>query len=200
MSFYSVARKFLIGISHIFFPFKIHGDIDSIPDDTGIVLCANHLSYLDAVFIAMAFKKQLYFVAKKKYADMFPLRLIFKAIGSFGINTEKPDLTAIKNCFRVIKDKKTLAIFPEGTRVIKGRVSNPMPGAIMIAHKTRAPIFYIRIAPRKKYFKLFVPTDIYVGELISVDQLGVTDGKGDQYKKASEKLIEKIYSLGEVCQ
>ncbi len=200
MSFYSIARKFLIGISHIFFPIKIHGNINDIPDDTGIVLCANHLSYLDAVFLAMAFKKQLYFVAKKKYADKFFLKPIFKAIGSFGIDTEKPDITAIKNCFRVIKEKKILAIFPEGTRVIKGRVSNPMPGAIMIAHKSRAPIFYVKIMPRKRYFKLFVTTDIFVGGFISADQLGVTDGKGEQYKTASEKLIEKIYSLGEVCQ
>ena len=200
MSFYSFARKFLIFISYVFFPIKVHGDITKIPDDRGVVLCANHLSYLDAVFLAMAVKKQLYFVAKKKYAEKFFLKPIFKAIGSFGIDTEKPDLSAIKNCFRVIKDKKILAIFPEGTRVIKGRESTPMPGAVMIAHKSRAPIFYVKIMPRKRYFKLFVKTDIYVGELIDVEQLGVTDGKGDQYKKAAETLVEKIYSLGEICQ
>ena len=200
MSFYSVARKIVFGISCVFFPIKVHWDVNSIPDETGVVLCANHLSYLDAVFLGLAFKKQLYFVAKKKYAEKFFLKPIFKAVGSFGIDTEKPDLSAIKNCFRVIKDKKILTIFPEGTRVLKNKTSNPMPGAIMIAHKSHAPICYVKIMPRKRYFKLFVPTDIYVGGLVTVADLGVTDGKGDQYKTASENLLEMIYSLGEKCQ
>ncbi len=200
MSFYSVARKAVKGISYVFFPVKIHGNIDSIPEDTGVVLCANHISYLDAVFLAISIKKKLFFVAKKKYADMFFLKPIFKAIGSFGIDTQKPDLTAIKNCFRVVKEKNILGIFPEGTRIIKGRKSDPMPGAIMIAHKTHAPIFYVKIQPRKKFFKMFVTTDLYVGGTITVEELGVTDGKGDQYKDASKKLLDKIYSLGEICQ
>ena len=53
---------------------------------------------------------------------------------------------------------------------------------------------------KKVNVRLLTDTDVYVGGLITVDELGVTDGKGDQYKNASINLMRKIYSLGESCQ
>lgn len=200
MNFYTIARGAVKALSYVFFPVKVHGDMSNIPEDSGVVFCANHISYLDVIFVGISIKRQLFFVAKKKYADKPVLKQLFKALGAFGIDTEKPDLTAIKNCFRIIKENKILGIFPEGTRILKGKKSNPMPGAMMIAHKTHAPIFYVRIKPRKKFFRLFVTTDVYVGGLITAEELGVTDGKGEQYKTASINLMKKIYSLGETCR
>lgn len=197
MKFYSVAVAFIKVISKIFFPVKVHGDANDIPQDCGVVLCANHVSFLDAVFLAIVFKRQIRFIGKKKYADKFILKTIFKLLGAFGIDTDKPDITAIKNCFKVIKSNEVLGIFPEGTRIRNGKVSNPMPGTIMIAHKTKAPIFYVKIKPKHTEFKLFCKTDIYIGKTVYVDELGVTDGKGNQYKQASIELVNKIYSLGD---
>lgn len=196
--FYTVAKYIVKLFSYIFFPYKIIGNIDKMPTDSGILLCANHISYLDAVFLGLASKRKIRFVAKEKYAEMFILKTIFKWLGSFGIDPGKSDLTAIRNCFSVIKNKEVLGIFPEGTRIVKGKVSNPMPGTIMIAHKTKAPIFYMRIVPKKGVFKLFRKTYLYVGECVSVADLGVTNGKGDEYKTASVELMNRIYALGEI--
>lgn len=199
MKFYFAARGFVKAISYILCPLKVHGDISTFPKDSAVVLCANHLSYFDVVFLGLLCKRQIHFVAKKKYADKFLLKHIFKWLGAFGIDTEKPDISALKKCFGVLKSGDVLGIFPEGTRVRNGKVSNPMPGSIMIAHKTHSPIFCVRIKPRTKSgeFKLFRKTDLYIGELISIEDLGVTDGKGDQYKEASVELMKRIYSLGE---
>lgn len=197
MSLYTIARGFVKGISYVFFPIKYHGDLKSFPSDSGVILCANHLSFLDAVFLGLVTKRHVHFIAKKKYAEMFILKYIIKWLGAFGVDTEKPDIAALRKCFQVVKNNEVLGIFPEGTRVRGGKISNPMPGTTMIAHKTKTPIFYVRIKPRKKYFRLFVPTDVYIGGLITVEQLGVTDGKGTQYKDSSVLLIDKIYDLGE---
>ena len=197
MLFYTVAVPVVKVIAKIFFPYKVHGNANDIPADKGVVLCANHVSFFDAVFLALVFKRQIRFIGKKKYAEMFFLKTIFKLIGAFGIDTEKPDLTALKNCFKVIKNGEVLGIFPEGTRVRAGKVSNPMPGTIMIAHKTKAPIFYVKIKPKHGEFKTFCRTDIYIGETLYVEDLGVTDGKGTQYKDAAIELVNKIYSLGD---
>lgn len=199
MSFYSIARGFVKGLSHIICPIKVHGDISVMPEDSGVIISANHLSYFDVVFLGVVCKRQIHFVAKKKYAEMFFLKWLVKWLGAFGIDTEKPDLGALRKCFKVIKDKEVLGIFPEGTRVRDGKISDPMPGATMIAHKTKAPILYVRIKPRTKsgFFKLFRKTDVYIGGIVTVEELGVTDGKGTQYKDASVTLLEKIYSLGE---
>ena len=199
MSFYFTARGFAKAVSYVLCPVKVHGDISSFPEDEAVILCANHLSYFDVVFLGTVCKRQIHFIAKKKYADKFILKALFKWLGSFGIDTEKPDILALRKCFGVLKNNGVLGIFPEGTRVRGGKVSNPMPGAIMIAHKSHTPIYYMRIKPRTKSgeFKLFCKTDLYIGELIDVSDLGLTDGKADQYKNASVKLMERIYSLGE---
>lgn len=197
MKFYSVAVAVIKVVAKIFFPVKVHGNVNDIPKDCGVVLCANHVSYLDAVWLAIIFKRQIRFIGKKKYANMFGLRTIFKLVGAFGIDTEKADISALKNCFKVIKSNEVLGIFPEGTRVRNGKISNPMPGTVMIAHKTKAPIFYARIKPKYNEFRLFCKTDVYIGETVYVDELGVTDGKGGQYKDAAIELVNRIYSLGD---
>lgn len=197
MSFYKIAVGFVKLVSYIFFPIKVHGDTNDIPKDGGLVLCANHISFLDALFLAIVCKREIRFVGKKKYADMPILKPVFKWVGAFGIDTDKPDFTALKKCFNVVKRGEILGIFPEGTRILNGKISNPMPGTIMIAHKTKTPIFYVAIKPRKNRFKLFVTTDIFIGKTVSVAELGVSDGKDEQYKNAAINLVKNIYALGE---
>lgn len=197
MNFYSFAKVVLRPVSCIFFPIKVHGDRTCMPDDTGVVLCANHISFLDVIFLAFTFKRQIHFVAKEKYANAFMLKTLFKWLESFGINTEKPDIAAIKRCINVAEQGDVLGIFPEGTRILNGKVSNPMPGVMMIAQKAKAPIVYARIRPKHGKFRLFSRTDVYVGGCTTTQELGVTNGRGSEYKAASEKLMNMIYKLGE---
>ena len=197
MSFYTVARAIVRPVGALFFPIKVHGDRNLLPENTGVVLCANHISFLDVIFLALTFKRQIHFVGKEKYAKNIILKPLFKWLGSFGINTEKPDIAAVKRCIGVAAGGDVLGIFPEGTRILNGKVSNPMPGVIMIAHKAKVPVFYAKISPRRGKFRLFVKTDIYIGDSISTQELGVDGGRGSEYKESAEKLMDKIYKLGE---
>lgn len=195
--FYTVLKYFLKFVSYIFFPVKVHGDVHAFPKDEPVVLCANHISFFDVVFLMIIFERQIRFVGKQKYINHFILKYPAKWIGAFGIDTTKPDLNAIKNCFKVLKKNEVLGIFPEGTRIIGDKVSDPMPGATMIAHKSKSNIFYIRIKPSAGRFKIFRRNDIYIGGLIQPQNLGITNGKGDEYKNASINLMNLIYGLGE---
>ncbi len=197
MSFYGFARGVVKSVSWLFYPVRVHGDMNDMPKDDGVVLCANHISFMDVIHLGIITKRHIHFVAKTKYADAAGLRLLVKWLGSFGIDTEKPDIKAIRRCIDVVKDGGVLGIFPEGTRIINGKVSEPMPGVMMIAHKANAPIFYVRIKPPRGRFKLFVPTDVYVGSCVSTQELGVKAGRGAEYKAASEELMKRIYALGE---
>lgn len=197
MSFYRVARTFVKVLSYVFYPIKVHGNVNDIPNEGAVILCANHLSYLDAVFLGIICKREIRFVAKEQYANAPVLKHIIKWLGAFGINPESSDFKAIKKCFRVIKSGEILGIFPEGTRIIGKKISNPMPGALLIAHKSSCPLFYIRIKPKHGKFKIFTKTDIYIGKSVTATDLGVITGKGDEYKNASIELLRRIYALGE---
>ena len=55
MSFYTVAREIVRPVGALFFPIKVHGDRNLLPENTGVVLCANHISFLDVIFLALTF-------------------------------------------------------------------------------------------------------------------------------------------------
>ena len=197
MKFYSFALAIVRFFSYVFYPVKVHGDVRKLPDAGGVILCANHISFLDVIFLGIAFKRQIRFVGKEKYASMPVLRTIFKWCGGFGIDPEKPDIASIKKCIEVPKNGEVLGIFPEGTRILHGKVSTPMPGVSMIASRSKAPIFYARIKPKHGTFRLFSRTDVFVGELVTLEDLAVPGAKGNGYKESSEKLMKLIYGLGE---
>ena len=69
MNFYSFAKCVIRPIAFVFFPVKVHGDINEMPYDSGVVLCANHISFLDVIFLGLTFKRQIHFVGKEKYAN-----------------------------------------------------------------------------------------------------------------------------------
>ena len=49
----------------ILFPFKAKGK-ENIPAEGGIILCSNHISLLDPVFIILTSKRRVYFMAKNE--------------------------------------------------------------------------------------------------------------------------------------
>ena len=196
MKFYNCVKAVFTFLSHLFFPVRVHNS-DIIPKEGKLIVCANHLSLMDAFFIMIAVDRPISFLAKDVYASNFILKPFFKMAHAISINADIADISAIKQCFKVLKSGNVLGIFPEGTRIRKGVTAEGKGGTIMMAHRTGAPIVYARIRPSKGKFKFFRKTDVFFGEVITVDQLGVTDGKGDQYDNAAKSLMKLIYSLGE---
>ena len=65
MSFYQFARHVCTAFLYIAFNYKVEG-LENLPKDGGFVLCSNHRSYLDPVFLALRVKRQLNFMAKEE--------------------------------------------------------------------------------------------------------------------------------------
>ena len=58
----------------------------------------------------------------------------FKSLGAIRVDRQGADLTAIKTCFKVLKNNKKLVIFPEGTRNKKDEsLQDVKNGSAMIA-------------------------------------------------------------------
>ena len=196
MKFYNFIKAAFSFMSHLLFPLRVHNN-DVIPKQGKLIICANHLSLMDAFFVMIAVDRPISFLAKDVYASNFILKPFFKLAHAISINTDKTDVSAIRQCFKVLKSDNVLGIFPEGTRIRKGVTAEGKGGTIMMAHRTKTPILYAKIAPSKGKFKFFRKTDLYFGDIVTVEQLGVTNGKGDEYEVAAKVLMKKIYSLGE---
>lgn len=191
MRLYKFLRAILRPICLVLFPRKAHYTTE-LPTNGPLILCANHISYIDPVFMGLEFKQPLHFIAKKEACSAPVIGPILRGIGAFPVDREGKDIKAIRTCMNVLKEGNTLGIFPEGTRVIN-KTSQAKAGIALIAKRSKAPIVMAHIVPKKGRVRLFSKTDIYFSRVYSYNELC-----GDlDYAAASEKILKTIYSLGE---
>ena len=174
---------------------RIHVEgIENIPEGTA-VLCANHSNLTDPLWI-LAFARLDRLprtMAKKELFDNFFMRWLMKKVGAFPVDREGTDITAIKTAMHTLKQGNKLLIFPEGTRVKKGMTSEAHSGAVLIAHRMKAPIVPIYLSTEKGLFK---PIRLVFGAPYSVDYGGQKPSAEDLENSASE-MMNTIYTMGE---
>ena len=136
-----------------FYPCTIHGK-ENIPKEGASVLVCNHFRAIDCGFVARAYNKDVFFLAKK---ELFEKKLIAKIIKSFGgipIDREKPDIKSMLLATKVLKEGHKLVIFPEGTRNKTNDVLMPLKaGSVLFAVRTKCPIVPLRLSKKAKIFR-----------------------------------------------
>lgn len=170
------------------FRINIEG-LENIDENDKIIVCANHKSLLDPIFLAIALPRDLYFMAKKELFDVPILKSALKFLGAFPVDRFGRDLKALRYSVSLLKDSKTLGIFPEGTRVDESKRENVKDGVAFIAIKSDADIVPVEIVSSYKPFK---KTNILVKQPISVNDFKSMKNK-DAMKLMTDKVYEKIY-------
>lgn len=190
--FYRVARRVVWVLAILLLPRKVHHK-ERIPEDGALIVCANHLSFTDPVFLGLTLRRQVHFISKKELFDKPILGWLLRKLDAFPVDREGKDLQAIRTCLSVLKQKEVLGIFPEGTRVKPGEKTDGKAGVSLIAKKSGAQILPICIKPKYGKFKLFCKTDLVVGHPFCFSDLGIEK----DYEAASEEIMRRIYALGE---
>lgn len=157
-----------------------------IPKEGPIIICGNHLNFIDSLLVGMSTKRMINFLAKKEYHDNSFTRPFFKIVGTIPVDRNNQDPKAKEKAKEVLNSGGVIGIFPEGTR--NRTDNNLLPfkfGAVSLAKKTNAKI---------------VPFAITGARYKKIDKLKITFSKpfevGDMsLEEANEKLkniIEKI--------
>ena len=179
----------------LFYRIKIYGR-ENIPPEGPALICGNHSSLLDPVLVGltMGIRRQMHFMVKKEIMAAPVLGLIVRSTGAFSVDRDS-GISAIKNCFRLLNEKKMVMMFPEGTRNPEHR-GQARSGAAMIALRAGVTILPVYITPGKKHF--FSHINVIVGKsyLPSPDK-GLP--KNEQYSSVADDLMHRIYSLEGAC-
>lgn len=193
--FYSV----IVWIVKIFlFPFyriKVFGK-ENIPENKDIIVCANHWSNLDPIFLSISLPIKFHYMAKKELFEIPVLRGILSKAGAFPVDREGSDLKALRHAISLIKDGKTLGIFPEGTRVKEVDRENMHEGVGFIALKSNADILPIEIITN---YRIFSRVEIHVKKPISIENYSGLKNK-IAMNKISDDIFEKIYENRKILE
>ena len=147
-------------------------DFDRLPSDGPAILCPNHISFIDSVFLMSAVDRAISFVGKAEYMDSWKTKHLFPALGMIPIDRTGGDKSsaALDAAEAVVRRGELFGIFPEGTRSRTGQLHKGRTGAARLAMKVGCPIYPIGIVgtdaiqpPDAPVPRLFKPCSITVG-------------------------------------
>ena len=125
------------------------------PEDGPYLVCANHQTALDVLFLCAVLRRQQpHFMAK---AELFKVPLVNKlvaALGAYPVDRGGADVSAIKNTIKMLKEGKCVGIFPQGHRQmgITPREADLKNGAAMIAVRAEATVLPCYVRTKKNRF------------------------------------------------
>lgn len=88
---------------------------ENIPLEGPIILCSNHKHVLDQCNVIIVTKRVIHYMAKEEYFEKRGA-WFFKFTGCIKVDRRIHDEVAKGEALDVLKEKKALGIFPEGTR------------------------------------------------------------------------------------
>ncbi len=194
---YTVGKFVLSPLIKLVFNLKVINK-DGFPLDETVIVASNHTSNWDPVLLGVACKKQLYFMAKAELFKFKPFGYIIKKLGAFPVNRGHRDSNATKNVYETIENGKTLAIFPQGTRM--PRKEDPTAaksGVALFAATSDTGVLPVYVHNKKGKVRIFTRNTVVIGEVIPASEFKAENGTVLEYKGKAEKLMEKIFAIKE---
>ncbi len=173
---------------NLFYKIEILGK-ENIPEHGGVLLCSNHHSNLDPPLIGSSSSRELSFMAKKELFDVPVFGPIIKRCNAFPIKRGGSDRQAIKLALSLLKDNRTLLMFPEGSRNKSGELAAGLSGAGFFSLKTDAAVIPCAIIGS---YKLFHKMRIVFGPPIDFTELKDRKAKPLEASQLIMKHIRKV--------
>ncbi len=124
------------------FGFRTFGR-ENVPDEGGVLICANHQSNLDPPMLGAVSVRRMNFLAKKDLFRKQPFKWLIEHLDAIPIDRDGMGIGGIKETIRRLKRGEMVLIFPEGQRTFDGEMSPLMGGFCALAKRTRVPMLPI---------------------------------------------------------
>jgi len=116
-----------------------------VPRSGGLIVAANHRSYLDAFILAAAYPRPIAFLSTSEAFRPLWQRLFLKGLGCIRLRRFAPDPHAIRQVLRAVRSGAAVGIFPEGERSWDGGPAPLLPGVARLLELADTPIHAVRL-------------------------------------------------------
>ena len=169
--------------------------VERVPLEGGIVIAANHFSWIDPPALGAVSPRPVFYMAKVEAHRVPGFGAFIRSFGCFPVRRGESDRDAVRTMRRIVAEGHALGLFVEGTRQRSGVPGEVQPGAAMVALQESAPIIPVAIHGSQGWKPApggFQTVSIAWGEPMSFD--GLPKG-GRGYKEASALLQVEIRRL-----
>jgi len=175
-------------------PLRVYG-AERVPATGGLVVAANHFSWIDPPALGAVSPRTLYFMAKVEAHSVPGLGALMRTFGAFAVRRGESDRDAVRTMRQVVRDGNALGMFVEGTRQQSGVPGPVQPGAAMVAINEEVPVIPVALHGSQTWRPgNFHPVSVAWGQPMTFEGLP-RGGKG--YKEASLEIEREIRRLWE---
>jgi 1-acyl-sn-glycerol-3-phosphate acyltransferase len=120
--------------------------VENVPASGGVIIAANHQTYLDPFWLGAPIPLHARFLAWDKVFEWPVAGKLMRLLGAWPLQTQKGDRRAIRLSLQWLRGGGALVIFPEGGRASSnGKMQDFKVGAARLALEAGVPILPITI-------------------------------------------------------
>lgn len=121
------------------FGLRSHGQ-RNVPREGGVILAANHASFLDPIAVGCALVRPIDYLARQSLFDVPGFGWFLRSIRVHPVRRGESDLAAMRQMISLLSGGAVLVVFPEGTRTRDGRIQPLRGGVGLLAQKSGASV------------------------------------------------------------
>lgn len=162
-----------------------------------LIVCANHTAMFDVLSLAVSFKRQLRFLAKKEVFKVPVLAPLISALGAYSVDRGHGDVGAIKKTLSILGDGEAVAMFPQGTRHthIDPAKTEVKSGVGMMVYRSKADVQPVFIRVKNFKYRFLRKKEVIIGKPIKYEEFGFVNGGKEEYERAAKLVFDRILAL-----
>jgi 1-acyl-sn-glycerol-3-phosphate acyltransferase len=126
--------------------------LERVPQQGGIVIAANHVGRLDALFIYHVTKRDdIILLVAEKYRKIPLAHWFVRQLDAIWVDRFNADFSALREALNRLKKGGVMVLAPEGTRSRTGVLQKARPGVSYLAAKSGAPIVPVALVGSEDY-------------------------------------------------
>jgi 1-acyl-sn-glycerol-3-phosphate acyltransferase len=179
-----------------------------VPRTGPVILASNHLSFIDSIAIPVAAPRPVHFLAKSSYFEGTGMsgwfsRQFFTAIGAVPVQrgAGQAALDALDQQRQLLVQGNAVALYPEGTRSLDGRLYKGRTGVAFLALQTGAPVVPVALIGTDKVMpvgarfpSLTQRVTVRFGEPLDLAHHGPAES-GRARRLATDDIMAAIHAL-----
>src|SRR5438046_5275277 len=203
MFYWLVKHVFLGPLLRLVYRPKARG-LENIPASGPVILAANHVSFLDSLFVPLMVKRPVVFLGKADYFKSVKTRWFFKLANVIPVKREggTSGEAAIQAGVRELKKGNVVGIYPEGTRSPDGRLYRGKTGVARMALLAGAPVVPVGVLgtrelqpPEKRMPKLSGRVQVVFGKPLSFERFAGQDRDRFILRSATDEILYEIMMI-----
>jgi cytidylate kinase len=194
---YAAEQAAIRGVARLLWGLRVEG-AERVPRAGGLLLAANHKSYLDPPLVGAATPREIHYLTKSELFGIPLLGAWIRANNGVPLDRGGFDRAGVETVLDLLGAGRAVLVFPEGTRIRRPGLGPPREGIAWLAAKARIPVVPVYLkgtwGPERRWFRAGGIT-VRFGEPVRFDPLPAGRAGREQLPDLADRILQAIAAL-----